>query len=166
MIFEIKKQISVCIFNYRIYTIKNKKKIIKKRIYIYLFLNDYIIYYIHSFRMHMHVARCSSAVKRTALPWYPDCRPRPRDTTGSTGSPLKPQTGSSCLLVKPKRSRRTGSLPFRKSSTDPWCRRSTQVCKHTRSTERNSPNQILRSWLYLFLFAVEAHFKHKPWCWL
>lgn len=81
--------------------------------------------------MHMHVARCSSAVKRTAIPWYPDCRPRPRDTTGSTGSPLKPQTGSSCLLVKPKQSRRTGSLPFRESSTDPWCRRSTQVCKHS-----------------------------------
>lgn len=90
----------------------------------------------------MHVARCSSAVKRTAIPWYPDCRPRSRATTGSTGSPLKPQTGSSCLLVKPKRSRRTGSLPCRESWTDPWCRRSTQVRKHTRTTERKSQIRI------------------------
>lgn len=90
----------------------------------------------------MHVARCSSAVKRTAIPWYPDCHPRSRATTGSTGSPLKPQTGSSCLLVKPKRSRRTGSLPCRESWTDPWCRRSTQVRKHTRATERKSQIRI------------------------
>lgn len=115
--------------------------------------------------MHTHVARCSSAVRRTAIQWCLACRPLPKDTTGSTGSLLKPLTGSSCSLVKQKQSRRTGSLPFRESSTDPWCRRSTQV--HT------IEQTLSESWLIgfnlhapSFLSPVEAHFKHKPWCWL
>lgn len=80
-------------------------------------------------RMPMPVARCSSAVRRTATPSCPAC-PRPRRAaTGTTASPSSRRTGSSCSPARPRPSNGIGYRPSRGSSIGQWGRRNMQVRK-------------------------------------
>lgn len=78
-------------------------------------------------RMPMHEGRCSLAVKKTDTLCFLASPQTLRANTGSLELPLRPQTGSFCLHVKLKRTRRTGSLRFRLLLTGRCSLRSMQV---------------------------------------